>query len=161
MIFHAVVGVNLCNSTLSRVYVLTVRTVGQLQGQLAHDGLLLVVLFKDRGGQLWTDTVTLNESFDSPDGKDLFRASLLALIYQRLLQFPHLCRINLLGRIFLRGIKHWLLVLFLAMFILYIILPMFMLTMYWQNDQKDILEVLENEILFAARSWSEELYRIL
>ena len=36
------------------------------------------------------------------------------------------------------------------MFILFIFLPMFMLKMYSQNDEKDILEVLENENFFAA-----------
>ena len=47
------------------------------------------------------------------------------------------------------------------MFTLYIFLPMFMLKMYLQNDQTDILEVLEKEILLAAQPWSEELYGIL
>ena len=36
-----------------------------------------------------------------------------------------------------------------------------MLKMYSTNDQTSILEVLENQILFAAQPWSEELYRIL
>ena len=44
--------------------VLSVRPVSQLQRQLARKGLLLVVMFKARSGQLWTYADTLDESFD-------------------------------------------------------------------------------------------------
>ena len=37
---------------------------------------------------------------------------------------------------------------------------MFMSKMYTQNDEKGILEVLENKIVFAAQPWWEDLYRI-
>ena len=57
MIFRAFAGVNLH-------IVLNVRPVSQLQSQLAHKGLLLVVLSKTRSDQLWTDAETLDESFD-------------------------------------------------------------------------------------------------
>ena len=46
------------------------------------------------------------------------------------------------------------------MFILFIFPPLFILQMYSQNDETGILEVLENEIFFAAQSWWEDLYRI-
>ena len=57
MIFRAFAGVNLH-------IVLNVRPVSQLQRQLAHKGLLLVVLSKTRSDQLWKDAETLDESFD-------------------------------------------------------------------------------------------------
>ena len=38
---------------------------------------------------------------------------------------------------------------------------MCMLTMYLQNDETAILEVLENKIFFAVQPWCEDLYRIL
>ena len=105
------------------VYVLSVRPVSQIRRQLKHKNLILVVLFKARSGRLWTDAETLNESFDFPDGKSLYIASLLAW-----LKFPPLGRDNLQDRIFLKGINHWLLVFFLHIFI-------FFKKMYSQKDE--------------------------
>ena len=153
MILRVFVDVNLRKTS--------VRPFGQLWRHLAYEGLLLVVLFKARSGRLWTDAETLDESFDFPDGKHLFIASLLFLNYLRLLQFPPLCRDNLQGGIFLEGINHWLLVFFLPMFILFIFLPLFMLKMYLQNDETGVLEILESKIFFAAQPWWEDFYSIL
>ena len=83
---------NFHNCILLHVYVLSVRPVSQLQKQLVHEGLLLVVLFKARSNQLWTDGETFDESFGFPNVKHLFIASLLALSYERLLKFPLFCR---------------------------------------------------------------------
>ena len=57
------------------------RPVGQLQRQLALEGLLLVVLFKARSGRIWTDAEALDESFHFPVDKNLFIVLLLVLKY--------------------------------------------------------------------------------
>ena len=124
MIFRAFVGVNLINCTLLHVYILSVRPNDQLRRQLAHGGLLLVVLFKVKRDRLLTDAEFIDESFDFHNGKHLFIA-LLTWIYERLLKFSPLCRDNLQDCIFLIGINHWLLAFFLPIFILFIFLPMF------------------------------------
>ena len=107
LIFGTFVAINLCNSTLLYVHVLSVRPASQLRRQLAHEGLLLVVLVKARSGWFWSEAKTLDESFDFPDGKHLFVVSFLTLGYSRLLKFPPLCRDNLQGHIFLKGINHY------------------------------------------------------
>lgn len=67
---------------------------------------------------------TLDKFFDLPDGKHLIIESRMVLKLQRLLKFSPLCRDNLQGRIFLKGIRHCLLVFFLLMLILFVFLPM-------------------------------------
>ena len=79
--FCALVDANLCNCTLLHVNILSVKPVSKLQRQLAHEDLLLVVLFKTKSGQLLTDAETFNKSFDFPDGKHLFMVPLQALNY--------------------------------------------------------------------------------
>ena len=65
-------------------------------------------------------------------------------IKTRLLKFPSACRNNLQRCIFVKEINHWLLVLFLPMFI-------FCKRMYSQNDETGILEVLEIFFFFATQ----------
>ena len=73
-------------------------------------------------------------------------------IKTRLLKFPSACRNNLQRCIFVKEINHWLLVLFLPMFI-------FCKRMYSQNDETGILEVLEIFFFFATQpSWAD-LYK--
>ena len=52
----------------------------------------------------------------SPDGEHLF---IVSLLLTSLIKFPPPCRVNLHGRIFLKRIKHWLVVLFLPMLIFF------------------------------------------
>ena len=101
---------NFHNCILLHVYVLSVRPVSQLQKQLVHEGLLLVVLFKARSNQLWTDAETFDESFAFPNVKHLFIASLLALSYERLLKFPLFCRdtYRTIAIFSWKKISHWL-----------------------------------------------------
>ena len=65
-----------------------------------------------------------------------------------MLKFPTPYRYNLQD-IFLKGIKHWLLVFFLTIII-------FFKNIYFQNDETGILEVLEIKIFFAV--WWEGLH---
>ena len=73
-------------------------------------------------------------------------------IKTQLLKFPSACRNNLQRCIFVKEINHWLLVLFLPMFI-------FCKRIYSQNDETGILEVLEIFFFFATQpSWAD-LYK--
>ena len=161
MIFRAFVGVNLRNCTLLHMYVLSARPVGQLRIQLAHEGLLLVVLFKARSGRNWTDAETLDESWFSR-WETPFHGGITGL--KLLLKFSSLFTDTLYTALFFWKdlFNHWMLVFFLPMFIFFKKMKKLKIKkkMYSQNEA-GVLQTLENKIFFTAQPWWEDLYRIL